>query len=190
MGEREALASSHKSVDVEGFDEGTARISAKRIIHNTARIETIRLKREGRKGFLGIGKKPHVYQVEVFQPVVAEVSFKAKAKIRVEIGEIPSSGYCQMCGRGNSTAHKSGESVHYFCSSSCSERYFKAALGATLFGPGTAFINMSGQDLSGTITAGRAMAASATAHCWSCGATIPMTKDTCGACGKEQEIKL
>lgn len=59
------------------------------MIADTARFVTIRLKTQGKRGFLGIGRKPNLYEVEVFQPVVAEVRFRHKARIRVEIGDTP-----------------------------------------------------------------------------------------------------
>jgi hypothetical protein len=190
VSEKELVPASHRSIELEAFDEQAASLSAKKMIDSTARIEGILVKTEGKKGFLGMGKKPNLYQVTVFQPSVAEVRFGRKAKIRVEIGEIPSSGYCQRCGRPNSPAEKSEKSVHFFCSPACRDNYYKAKLGAVLFGPGRFIINASGQDISGTIASGRAMAATATSYCWSCRAIVPMAEDKCGSCRVEQEIKL
>jgi hypothetical protein len=104
--------------------------------------------------------------------------------IRVEIGEFPSNGFCQMCGKANSAANKSNNTVHFFCSSACSGNYYKAMIFGQMFGAG----NLGLQWLSPENTAA---AASATSYCWSCGAAIkPMTKEMCGSCGAEQEIKL
>lgn len=188
--EEEAISSSRKSIDVEGFSEDSAKAAAQRMVDSTARIEALSMKRPGKKGFLGIGRKPGLYQADVFQPLVVSIRFKVKARIRVEIGEIPSTGHCQMCGRRNSPADKSESSVHFFCSSPCRGNYFKASIGSVLFGPGTSIVNASGQDLSGIIASGRASAAQAAAHCWSCGVSIPMSKDICGTCGNNQKIEL
>jgi hypothetical protein len=192
VSEKELVPTSHRSIEVEAFDEQAARLSAEKTIgwSWSAKIERVILKTEGKKGFLGMGKKPNLYQVTVFQPSVAEVRFGRKAKIRVEIGEIPSSGYCQRCGRPNSPAEKSEKSVHFFCSPACRDNYYKAKLGAVLFDPGRFIINASGQDISGMMASGRAMAATATSYCWSCRAIVPMTEDKCGSCRVAQEIKL
>jgi hypothetical protein len=80
--------------------------------------------------------------------------------------------------------------VHFFCSSDCQERYFKAKVGTLMFGSDTFIVNATDQDISGMIASGRAMAERATAHCWSCGAVVPMAADECGSCGTEQEIEL
>jgi hypothetical protein len=190
VSEKELVPASHKSIEVEAFDEQAATSLAKQKIDSTARIEGIMVKTAGSKGFLGMGKKPSLYQVTVFQPSVAEARFRRKAKIRVQIGEIPASAHCQMCGRANSPAEKSEKSVHFFCSPSCRDNYYKAKVGALLFGPRTFIVNASGQDISGMMASGQAMAARARSYCWSCGASVRMTEDRCGSCGVEQEIKL
>jgi len=188
--EHEMILPSQKSMEVEAFDEKNARTLARQMVDSTARIETLTMKKIGKKGFLGIGKKPHLYQVDISQPAVVSISFQLKARIRVEVGEIPSTGYCQMCGRSNSPAEKSQSSIYFFCSSSCRERYFKSKIASIVFSPNTFILNSSGQDLSGIIASGRANAAQATAYCWFCGKLISMSKDTCSMCGNEQEIKI
>jgi len=190
VSEKELLPAKHSSIEVEAFDEPAARQAAQQKIGSTSRIEGIVLKTAGKKGLLGMGKTPGVYQANVFQPSTAEVRFKRKARIRVAFGEIPDSGYCQRCGRANSPVEKSEKSIYFFCSPGCRDSYFKAKLGAVLFSPNRFIINASGQDISGMMASGRQMAAAATAHCWSCGASVRMVEDKCAGCGTEQDIRL
>jgi hypothetical protein len=190
VSEKELIPTSHSSIEVEAFDEQAARLSAKPKIGNKAVIESLVLKTSGKKGFLGMGKKPHIYQINVFQPSVVEVRFKLKAKIRIEIGEIPSTGYCQMCGKSNSPVEKTEKSAHVFCSGTCRDQYFKAKVAALLFSPDRFIMNATGQDISSMISSGRAMAESAMSYCWSCGHQVHMTENKCGFCGVNQEIKI
>ncbi len=76
-----------KVITVEAFDEKSAREQVKQDISETARIEGVALKKAGKKGILGIGKKPNWYEVQVFEQAVVEIKYKKKAKIRVELGE-------------------------------------------------------------------------------------------------------
>ena len=85
--EKELISPSQRLLKVEAHDEATAEKEVKGKIHESGRIDSIRLKTLAKKGFLGIGKKPNVYDVKVLQPAVAEVTFKGKAKIRVKVGK-------------------------------------------------------------------------------------------------------
>jgi hypothetical protein len=42
----------------------------------------------GSRGFLGIGKKPNQYEVEVLHQAIVEITYKTKAKISAEIGDL------------------------------------------------------------------------------------------------------
>ncbi|HZI19368.1 MAG TPA: hypothetical protein VEY09_12310 [Pyrinomonadaceae bacterium] len=44
-------------------------------------IESVSLHRKGRKGFLGFGRAPNVYEVVVAQPAVVELRFRERARI-------------------------------------------------------------------------------------------------------------
>jgi len=78
-----------KVIAVEAFDEESAREQVKRDIAKTARIEGVTLKKPGKRGLLGIGKKPDCYEVQVFEQAVVEIKYKKKAKIRVKLSESP-----------------------------------------------------------------------------------------------------
>lgn len=86
---KELTLPAQKAMAVDAFDEQSARMQAAIQIGKTETIKTLRLAMAGKKGFLGIGKKPNQYQVEVFQQAVVEVTCKAKAKILATIGEKP-----------------------------------------------------------------------------------------------------
>jgi hypothetical protein len=75
------------SVTIFAFDE----VEAKEKISN-GRIKEIKLVKDGKKGFLGIGKKPNEYQVNVFQLAKAVVSFKWKEEASIYIEPISTSG--------------------------------------------------------------------------------------------------
>ena len=188
--EKQRTQSATRAVEAEAFDEAAAQEAIARKIGKHARVESLSLKAPGRKGFLGIGKTPSIWQARVFQSAVAEVVFRRKARIRVEIGEMPSTGYCQSCGRTNASADRSEDGIHFFCGAACKERYFSSGLTSTLFGPGTLFLNQTGGDISGMVAQGRAAAASARAYCWSCGTSMSMSAEQCPACGKDDRVKL
>jgi hypothetical protein len=75
---------------VEAFDEQSARTQLESQIGNTAKIKSLRLAMAGKKGFLGIGKKPNQYDAEVCQQAVVEITYKAKAKISATVGGLSS----------------------------------------------------------------------------------------------------
>lgn len=65
MTEKELSQPVYRTIDVEAFDEQTARGQAKVAMSSMETIVEIRLKTPGKKGILGLGKKPNVYKVEV-----------------------------------------------------------------------------------------------------------------------------
>jgi hypothetical protein len=190
VGEKVKTAAERRTVEVEAWDQAAAEEKIKEQIPGTNRIESIVLKAPGRKGVLGIGKTPNTYSAVVFQPAIFEVVHKRSARIRVEIGDRADAppGYCQACGEAGAPASFSEKCVHYFCTSGCSERYFKAKLSTLMFGRTTFVMNASGQDISGMLASGRAAADRARAYCWSCGRNIAMSDKKCSSCGKEQDI--
>lgn len=86
---KQLVTAKQKVVTVEAFDEGTARAQVEKDINKNARVEDVKLKKLGKKGFLGIGKKPDTYEVQMFEPAVVEVKYKKRARIRVELAESP-----------------------------------------------------------------------------------------------------
>jgi hypothetical protein len=188
VGEKLTVAPGRRTIEVEAWDEAAAKAKVKEQIPGTNRVESIVLKTLGRKGVLGIGKTPNTYSAAVFQPALFEVSYKGKAKIRVEIGERthPPSGYCQFCGKAGVPAKVGKEDVHYFCSSDCSESYLRSELRDLI--SGGLIINVSGGDISGMLAAGREAADQARIYCWSCGKEFPMKVKSCPSCGKAKSL--
>ena len=101
------------TIMVDALDERTARsraryegcVSALQIIHglvNERRYEALAfggrinesvrsgkltLKSSGSKGFLGMGKKPNSYEIQIVQSAVVQVTYKERARIRATVGK-------------------------------------------------------------------------------------------------------
>lgn len=84
---KEIAAPESKVVIVEAFDEQSARRQLGNQPVDTARIIGSRLVASGSRGFLGIGKKPNQYEVEVLHQAVVKITYKMKAKILAQIGD-------------------------------------------------------------------------------------------------------
>lgn len=76
---------------VEAFDEQSAKSKAEQKVKqrsvNMVTVQTVRLVAAGSKGFLGIGKKPSQYEIELLEhlPATVEITYKTKAKISAKI---------------------------------------------------------------------------------------------------------
>jgi hypothetical protein len=86
---------------VEAFDEVSAKVATGIVPTNRLTIKGVRLLAEGSKGFLGIGRKPNQYAVELVEhvPATVEITYKTPASIaakirKLEAGEIA----CPRCG--------------------------------------------------------------------------------------------
>lgn len=75
-----------RTIVVEAFDEQTARESVTREKQEYERIEGIELLTEGKKGILGIGKKPNRYQARVANKAHVQVTWQGTAQVRFTIG--------------------------------------------------------------------------------------------------------
>ncbi len=190
LDEKVLVPPSHRTLYVKAFNKAKALTKVKRQVGENQRI-VVRLKTSGEKVFLGLVKRSDIYEAKVFQPPVVEVAFKSKPKIRVEISDInvPSMGYCQMCGKSNTPRNISKDKeVVFFCSSACNERYDSAYLFSSI---GTVFgMDSGGGEVIEEIESGKKMAKSLTVHCWSCGISIPMGTEKCTSCRKKQKIEL
>jgi len=83
-------APNRKVVTVEAFEGQTARAQVEQSFKFMGpRIESMKLKETGRKGFLGRGKKPNTYEIQVFEPAWVTVVYNKKARIRVNLAESP-----------------------------------------------------------------------------------------------------
>ncbi|MBI3801884.1 MAG: hypothetical protein HY268_33550, partial [Deltaproteobacteria bacterium] len=74
-------------VTVEAFNEGIARARVHAQSSSTAVVRGMRLSVAGRRGLLGIGKRPHRYEVDVFQPSVVEIIYQPKATLSLRVAE-------------------------------------------------------------------------------------------------------
>ncbi len=171
-----------RTIDAEAWDEASARKQAEGKIDRTARIEAARMRRPGKPGFLGLGKKPALYEIEVFQSAVAAAEYKVAARIRWRVGDsrIPEEGFCQMCGGRNGRARRSNGRANYFCSDGCASEYTKAVIRDAM--SGALIIGISAQQYDQL----QAAAAGDRGHCWSCGQSMKMSAKKCPACEKEQ----
>lgn len=84
---KELARPERKVYTVEAYDEQSAGVRAKNKSGGTAIIKAIRLVTSGSKGFLGIGKKPNQYEVEMLHQAVVEITYKTKSKISVQIAD-------------------------------------------------------------------------------------------------------
>jgi hypothetical protein len=94
-------------VTVEAFDEEVAKKQAKAQISDTASIKGISLGQRGRRGFLGFGKTPSRYEIDVWQPAVAEITvsvpavieahFLAESEAKPEIRNFYKTSYHKAC---------------------------------------------------------------------------------------------
>ena len=73
-------------VKVEGFEENSARQQIERGLSSSSTLKSFKLLAPGKKGFLGIGRKPDQYDATVFQLAVVEIRYKQKAKISGKTG--------------------------------------------------------------------------------------------------------
>lgn len=85
----EVLVPERKSIIVEAFNEqeavSNAHLEAAGILGKAAIVQNVELITIGRKGFLGIGKKPNKYEVEMSRQAKVEVIYKSMAKISVKL---------------------------------------------------------------------------------------------------------
>jgi hypothetical protein len=84
---------------------------------NCARVTRVTLINPGRKGFLGIGKRPDCYEVQIAQQAVVQIYYKEKAKIRITVGEKKISGE-KEAGISSMKSIKGGLGEPY-CSDEC-----------------------------------------------------------------------
>jgi len=78
---------SHTQKEVEAESETSARSASGGDLGSGSRVDSITMIREGKKGFLGIGKRLPVWSVTVFHPAKAQVSAKEAAVLKVSLRE-------------------------------------------------------------------------------------------------------
>ena len=90
---KELIAPEQKMLVVEAFDEqaaiSNAKSEARKQFGNASVVKSLRLVIAGKKGFLGMGKSPNQYEAQILaREATVEISYKLKAKISVEIGDV------------------------------------------------------------------------------------------------------
>jgi len=109
--EKKETAPEQKVIEItyEAFDEQSARSNAEseakkrsdRLRWKMVTVQSVRLVAAGNRGFLGIGKKPNQYAIELVEhlPPTVEITYKAKAKISAKVGKLePGEVRCPRCG--------------------------------------------------------------------------------------------
>jgi len=86
LSEKEMGKARVETIEIEAFEEEAAKLLAKQRVGKWSRVQGIKQRAPGKRGFLGIGKKPGLFEVKVFHPAVVEVEYKQKAKVRIEAG--------------------------------------------------------------------------------------------------------
>jgi len=78
-----------KIVTIEAFDEHIARSRARASQTSKGEeIKSVEMTSPGSKGFLGIGKKPNQYKIEVVRDALVEITYKTKVKVITTIGKL------------------------------------------------------------------------------------------------------
>jgi hypothetical protein len=85
--EKEVHAPEHVTLRLSAENENSAREQAERRLSERSVLQGISLIIPGKKGFLGIGRAPSQYEVHILEKAVAEVTYKADAKIVVTAGD-------------------------------------------------------------------------------------------------------
>ena len=86
---REIRTAREDSACVEGFDEEAARCQAAARSEGEHTITKVELTQQGKRGFLGFGKKPNKYTCRVLHHAKVEIRYRRKPRISAEIAEEP-----------------------------------------------------------------------------------------------------
>ncbi len=87
VNEETSKKESRETLTIQAFSLDSAKAQARQKTDKRTRIENLELQTPGRKGFLGLGKRPHTYEVKIFHPAVVRIHYRHTAKIRVEYGD-------------------------------------------------------------------------------------------------------
>lgn len=83
----ELIASENKVITIEALSDEIAREQIRNQISDTAVEKNFKLVSPGKKGLLGIGRKPNRYEVDILQQSVVQVIYKLNIKIAFKIGK-------------------------------------------------------------------------------------------------------
>jgi hypothetical protein len=116
--QREIVPAGRRTVTVDAHDDAAAALAARAQLGASETAEPPRLVAAGRRGWLGWGRRPGRYTVDLVQPSIVEVTYKRSARLRAKIGRDlrPAAGrrrldeaeradqpidvICDHCGRG------------------------------------------------------------------------------------------
>lgn len=72
-------------IEIYAFSTAAVQSSASEKIQEEGELKSICISEKGRKGFLGIGKTPNTYSVEVFYNAIVELKYETSAEIEAKI---------------------------------------------------------------------------------------------------------
>ncbi len=84
---KELAQARQETVDVVAADESAAGRQARSGKGASTVARAVRLVRAGSKGFLGLGRTPNQYAVDLFTPAAVEVTYRGKARIALTVGD-------------------------------------------------------------------------------------------------------
>jgi len=84
---KELSAPKLEKISFESEDDSKAQIYIKKQVDKTTVVKELQLTIQGRKGFLGIGKKLNQYCADVLHQAVVKVTYKTNARICAQVGE-------------------------------------------------------------------------------------------------------
>ncbi len=79
-------------ITIQAFDEALARTCASEKLPSSFALTKINVAIVGKKGFLGLGKTPHHYEVEIFKQACVEVIYDRNFILKAKIGKDARSG--------------------------------------------------------------------------------------------------
>jgi HEAT repeat protein len=82
---KELTAPQHETILIEAMNETLARNLASKMLSEGKVVVKANLVAAGRQGFLGIGRKPNQYEVDVLRLAVVEIVYKFRAKLSAKI---------------------------------------------------------------------------------------------------------
>jgi hypothetical protein len=120
---KEVTLPGRRSRIIEAADSFAANRQLRDQVQYQARILSIKLSAPGKRGFLGLGKRLSRYEAELDHKAVVEITYKAKAKISVDItenideeqsrgGTYVSGDTCPNCGSSKLGRARHGEAVY------------------------------------------------------------------------------
>lgn len=86
LSKQEIVSPWKKGITIEAEDESQAKSLAIDQSDSAATIVSTKLVTQGKKGFLGIGKKPNQYEVKMMKQATVEIAYKENVRLSIEAG--------------------------------------------------------------------------------------------------------